>query len=85
MVDPAQVRLVRFDVQSGSACRYSSEFAYQELIDANGARETTVQALVVDAVDALGHRVGFAPVEPQPPYRTYRLSRWLRAGAALRT
>jgi RHS repeat-associated protein len=74
LVDPAQVRLVRFDVLSGMAFRYSSEFAYQELLDAYGARETTVQALVVDAVDPLGHRVSFAPVEPQPPYRAYRLS-----------
>lgn len=73
MVDPAVVRLYRFDVTAGVGYRYSSDFAYQQLIDAGGSRETTVQSLVVDAVDALGHRVAFAPIETQPPYRHYRL------------
>jgi hypothetical protein len=82
LVDPAEVRLFRFEPPSGMALRYSSEFAYQELTDADGARETTVQALVVDAVDALGHSVGFMPVESQPPYRAYRLQDG--AGRALR-
>ena len=73
LLDPAEVDLLRFDVLSGSARRYSSEFGYQGFIDGDGAREVTGQALVVDAVDALGHRVSFAPAEAQPPYRTYRL------------
>jgi RHS repeat-associated protein len=74
LIDPAEVRLYRFDVTSGIGYRYSSEFAYQQLIDTDGARETTVQALLVDVVDALGHAVTFAPVEATPPYRTYRLA-----------
>ena len=73
MVDPAVVRLYQFDVTGGVGYKYSSEFAYQQLINPDGSRETTVQSLVVDAVDALGHSVGFRPVEAQPPYRTYQL------------
>lgn len=73
LLDPAEIDLVQFDVLTGSARRYSSEFGYQSVIDSDGAREVTGQALVVDAVDALGHRVTFGPAEPQSPYRTYRL------------
>jgi hypothetical protein len=44
MVDPPVVKLFRFDVTTGTAHRYSSEFAYHELIDPDGMREVTVQA-----------------------------------------
>ena len=74
LIDPAEICLYRFDVTSGVGYRYSSEFAYNQLIDADGARETTVQALLVDAVDPLGHSVRFTPVGATPPYRTYRLT-----------
>jgi RHS repeat-associated protein len=73
MVDPAHIRLCRFDPVTGEAVLYSSEFAYQQLIDAEGTREVTVQGLVVRSVDALGHAVTFRPVETHPPYRGYRL------------
>ncbi len=73
MVDPAMVRLFRFDPISGSGARYSSEFAYQQLIGADGQREVTVGCLLVSQVDALGHRIDFGPLELQPPYRSYRL------------
>jgi RHS repeat-associated protein len=74
MVDPAVVKLFRFDVTTGTAHRYSSDFAYQQLIDPDGMREVTPQALLVDSADALGHSVRFRPVEPAPPYRSYRVA-----------
>jgi RHS repeat-associated protein len=74
MVDPAVVKLFRFDATTGTAHRYSSDFAYHELIDPDGMREVTVQALLVDSVDALGHSVRFGPVEPTPPHRSYRIT-----------
>lgn len=73
LIDPADIRLYRFDPVSGAACRYSSEFAYQQLIAGDGSREATVQSLAVDTVDELGHHVVFRPVETEPPYRTYKL------------
>jgi RHS repeat-associated protein len=73
LVDPADMRLYRFDVLAGTGSRYSSEFAYQQLLDSDGTRETTVPGLVVDVVDGLGHRVSFRPIELQPPYRSYQL------------
>ena len=74
LVDGAEVRLYGFNVTTGAACRYSSEYSYQQFIDNDGSRETTVSALVVDAIDALGHHTTFGPVEAGPPYRSYRLS-----------
>jgi RHS repeat-associated protein len=74
LVDAAEVRLYGFDVTTGTAYRYSSEYSYQQFIDDDGSRETTVSALVVNAVDGLGHHVSFTPVESQPPYRSYRLT-----------
>lgn len=73
MVNPAEIRLYHFDPVTGAGARYSSEYAYQQLINTNDARETTVQALLVDTVDALGHRVSFRPVEAAPPWRAYLL------------
>ncbi|BCW78893.1 RHS repeat-associated core domain-containing protein [Arthrobacter sp. NicSoilC5] len=72
-VDEADVRLFRFEVPSGVAYKYSSEFAYRQLINENGEREVTVPALVVNVTDSLGHNVQFIPIEAQPPYRSYRL------------
>ncbi len=74
IVDPVDLRLWRFDPVNGGAHKYSSEFAYQRFVDADGLREVTVQSLLVASVDALGHSVTFEPVASAPPYRAYQLT-----------
>lgn len=72
IVDPAQVRLCRFDPITGIGYRYTSEYAYNQLIDSAGDREATVQALTTTIGDGLGHKVQFSPTDTQP-YRSYAL------------
>lgn len=74
IVDPVDLRLWCFEPITGNGYRYSSEFAYNNLIDVDGLREVTVASLTTDAVDALGHTVSMRPVGPSPPYRSYLLS-----------
>ena len=74
MVDPANVLLWIFDPVSGMGYKYTSQYAYQQFMDTDGLRESTVQALQSEVVDALGHAVSFQPVATSPPYRAYRLT-----------
>jgi RHS repeat-associated protein len=74
MVDPVDLRLWRFEPITGMAYRYTSEFAYQEFIGADGLREVTVPSVWTQAVDALGHSLTFHPTEASPPHRSYVLA-----------
>jgi len=73
LVDPADVRLWRFEPMTGMAHQYTSQYAYQQFFDTDGLRETTVQSVLALSADALGHTLQFAPVNPAPPYRAYQL------------
>jgi RHS repeat-associated protein len=73
MLDPVDLSLWRFDPMLGSAQLYTSRYAYNQLIDIDGMRETTIPVVVSVSVDALGHMLTFHPAEPHPPYRTWLL------------
>ncbi len=74
MVDPVDLRLWRFEPITGMAYRYTSEFAYQQFVDADGLREVTVPSVWTQAVDPLGHSLTFRPAEPTPPHRAYLIT-----------
>lgn len=74
LVDGVDMRLWRFEPMTGMGYKYTSEFAYQRLIDVDGIVETNVQSILSQTIDALGHTVTFLPVPPLPPYRSYRLA-----------
>jgi RHS repeat-associated protein len=73
LVDPVDLRLWRFEPVTGMAYLYSSEFAYQRFIDTDGLAERTVQSLLTQTTDAIGHTLQIQPVSSKPPYRSYRL------------
>jgi len=73
LIDPVDLSLWRFEPMSGVGERYTSEYAYDQLIDVDGMRETNPPVVRSLTTDALGHTVAFQPLAAEPPYRAWAL------------
>jgi hypothetical protein len=73
LIDQVQAELWRFNPGSGNGEHHTSAYGYQQLIDADGMRETNVPIVRSLTTDALGHTIAFHPMAATPPYRTWSL------------
>jgi RHS repeat-associated protein len=74
LTDSIDLKLWAFDAANGIARKYTSEYAYERLVDVDGRRECCPQVLLSQIVDPLGHSTSLTPISAAPPHRSYRLA-----------
>ncbi|MEV0475952.1 RHS repeat-associated core domain-containing protein [Streptomyces prunicolor] len=74
LVDPCLAELWRFFPITGVGEHYTSRYAYQRLVGADGVRETNVPVVRRISTDATGHAITFEPASARPPHHAWFLT-----------